>query len=837
MNFYDYYQPGEQLDDSPAHLAAIDIIKAGMQVIPLKKGEKEPANIRNVHGLVANPIHLENIIYYFGEGRDVDIGIILSDDMEFIDVDGKQKPGLLNDFLTSLEQAWPELYEKLVQDNTPNDGCHLIYRSEVVGGKSALAKKHSQYQPVTLIERINKFNGKQYIKCSPSQGYILKRGNPLELPFLTAEERNWLGAFASSFNEVIIPEVKKLDVVREDSPWNVFNTKKDWSYILDELKQRNWTVHLDLPNKVTVRRPGNTSQTHSAVIYKDNNTLFLFTTSSEFEDGKAYTPFGVYALLYHENNVAAASRQLASEGIGTNITIEGQFWRKVGKRIVVKYTELLNYLHAIGYRVYNKTLVQVVDNKVRLVHEDDLKRVFLNEVEFEMVDHFYEKVSTIFSESGGLMAMINELQGEFIRDDKFYTWLFFKNVAVKVSGEQIQHIAYEKLTGYIWESEIIDKEFYTCEYEGCDAERFVGILGGARADNLKKILGYTISRYKDSLNPRAVVLMEDIDPEQEGESQGGSGKGLLFSFCRYFRKTVDFDGKSFRPTDPFLYQNVTPDTSILFIDDVEKNFKFSYLYSILTGALQVNRKNKDQFIMAFEDSPKVVLTSNYSVGEMDQSSQRRKHEFAIIKFFGLDRSPVDEFGRQFFVDWDGLEYGKFFNFMAHCCQLYLSEADSKGIGNVTDNSLERNLISNTNREFVDYMDGQLKMNFFDFAPNHFKTATVKVDGMIVTNAVDVEKWKDSKQDDPDNYLLKGKTELLEKITALTNYRKLTPTKLTQWMKLWSQRRGVVMDFSYRKSMESTRYYRVWEFPVSGEKTETPKSEQKWQSGMEEFEGF
>lgn len=837
MNFYDYYQPGEELDHDPVYLAAADIIKAGMQVIPLKKGEKEPANIRNVHGIVANPIHLQNIEFYFGEGREVDIGIILTDDMEFIDVDGKQKPGLLFDFLTSLERAWPELYDKLVQDNTPNDGCHLIYRSEVVGGKSALAKRHSQYQPVTLIERINKFNGKQYVKVSPSKGYTLKRGNPLSLPFLTAEERNWLGAFCASFNEVIIPEVKRPDVVREDSPWNVFNGQKDWTYILNELKQRHWTEHLDLPNKVTVRRPGNTSQTHSAVIYKDNNTLFLFTTSTEFEDGKAYTPFGVYALLYHDNNVGAASRQLASEGVGTNITQEGQFWRKQGKKVVVKYTELLNYLHGIGYRMYNKTLVQMVDNKIRIVQEEDLKRVFLNEVEFEMVDHFYERVSTIFSDSGGLMAMINELQGEFLRDDKFYTWMFFKNTALKISGASIDQIPYNKLSGYIWDSEIIDRDFYTQDHAKCDAERFISILGGERVDNLKKIMGYTISRYKDSLNPRAVLLMEDIDPEQEGESQGGSGKGLLFSFCRYFRKTVDFDGKSFRSTDQFLYQNVTPDTSILFIDDVEKNFKFSVLYSILTGALAVNRKNKEQIIIPFDQSPKVVLTSNYSVGDMDQSAQRRKYEFAVNKHFGLELSPVDEFGRQFFADWDGLEFVKFFNFMAHCCQIYLANTDSKGIGNVTDNSMERNLVSNTNREFVDYMDSQLRMNFFDFSPMHFKTATVIVDGVTVTNAVDVEKWRNSDQSNPDNYLVKAKTELLDKIAALTNYKKLTPTKLTQWLKLWSKRRLVAMDFSYRKSSDSTRYYRVRDFRDCGEKQEIAKSEGSWQSGMEEFEGF
>ena len=47
--------------------------------------------------------------------------------------------------------------------------------------------------------------------------------------------------------------------------------------------------------------------------------------------------------------------------------------------------------------------------------------------------------------------------------------------------------------------------------------------------------------------------------------------------------------------------------------------------------------------MPFEIAPKVVITSNYNVGEMDQSAARRKHEFAVDKHFGLEKTPVDEF--------------------------------------------------------------------------------------------------------------------------------------------------------------------------------------------------
>lgn len=832
-NFYDYYEPEETLDESPVYHAALSLIDNGFQVIPLNKGNKDPANIKSVYDIISNPINKQNIDFYFKD-RDVDLGIILTDEMEFIDVDCKNKPGITELFLKAVELGWPELYEKLVIDFTPSGGCHLIYRGEITGGKQALAKVHASPNPVTIIERINRFN-KQYIKISPSANYSLKQGNPMELPMISAEERNWLTAIAQSFNEVHIPEVKKSETEREDSPWFVFNQSHDWRYIRNELVERGWSVASDQPDKVLVKRPGKSEQRSSGAIFKESNILYLYTTSSEFEDGKAHTPFGVYCMFNHENNTGRACKQLASEGVGKNIMEEGQFWIRNKSKIEIKYTELLAWLHAIGYRNYNKTFVQIINNIVEVADETAMKCAFINEVEFELQDKMYERVSTIFSPDGGLMSMLNKIPDNFIEDGPDHTWVFFRNLAIKITKDGYEPHDYKSLNGYIWKSDIIDREFYECDYDGCDADKFVDILGNGKKASLMEILGYSISRYKDPLNPRAVVLMEDIDPEDEGESQGGSGKGLLFNFARQFRKSCDFDGKNFRPQDPFLYQNVEPDTSLIFIDDVEKSFKFSSLFSILTGALQINKKNRPQIIIPFEKSPKVFITSNYSVGAMDNSSMRRKYEFAIRKYFGEDMEPKDEFGRQFFTDWDKPEWMKFDNFIATCCRMYLASTNKRGIGNITENSAERSLISNTNKEFVEYMDDQLKLNFFDFAPSFLKTAKVEIAGKTYTNAVDIALWS-RMNDDPDYYLTMGKENMLIKIKHLTGYGKITTTRLTQWMNRWAKARNVEMDTSYKRGNEGERSYRITWF-VTHFESEKPKTKPgTWQPdvGMEDF---
>lgn len=805
MNFYEYAATG-QVDDA-VYLAAKDLMKNGFQVIPLAKGNKRPANeIKNVYDIIARPIHEHNFDFYFKE-RDVDLGIIMDYNMEFIDIDSKNKPGIEQHILRALELGWPELYEKLVIDFTPSGGCHIIYRAEVIGGKSALAKVHANPNPLTIVERISR-SSKQYIKISPSEGYNLHQGDPFKIPFLTAEERNWICAVAASFNEVVKPEVKKKESEREDSPWKVFNTTHDWKYIRNELIDRGWSVYSDREDKVMIKRPGDTKQSYSGVIYKDTNILYLYTPSTEFENEKGYTPFGVYCLLEHDNNTGQAMRQLASQGCGKNIFDEGQFWRKEKHKIKIKYTDLLLWFHSIGYRTYNKTIVQVINNVVQLVDEADMKRAFLNEVEFEIQDEMYEKVSTIFNESGGLMSMLKEIENTFIQDDKDSTWLFFRNIAIKITTESIDPYEYKTLNGYIWKSDIIDRDYYGCDFAGCDAERFIKILGGDKAESLQKIIGYMITKYKDPLNPRAVILMEDIDPENEGESQGGSGKGLCFQFIKQFRKTTDFDGKNFRFSDQFLFQNVDPDTAVIFIDDVEKNFKFNSLFSILTGPLHINKKNKPQVTIPFANSPKIFITSNYSVGGMDTSSKRRKYEFPVTKYFGEEIEPIHVFKRQFFSGWDRAEWLRFDNFIIDCCKKYLAEGDKKTIGNMTDKSTERSLISNTNREFLEYMDSQLSVNFFDFAPGMLKTLVVKnPDGSLTTNAVDYEKYQQHKET-VDYYFVMSKEDFTAKVAKICNYKNLTTTLVTKWLKRWAESRSVEIDLSYKRGSGAERCYRI-----------------------------
>lgn len=807
MNFYDYYSDTDTSIENPCYLAAQSLIENGFHVIPIQKGTKKPHDtIMDIGKIRSNPLNKHNLSFFF-DRPNVEIGIMMHKSMEVLDIDTKNLIGLSDAFMFALRKGWQELYDKLVISKTPTGGLHILYSSDTIGGETVLAQINASPHPLAIIERLNESN-KNYIKCAPSAGYSFIQGNPLEMPRLTSEERTWLCGIASSFNKLVIPEVKKPEAERQDSPWTVFNENNDWSYTLKELKERGWGEIMDLREKVVLKRPGESPQ-HSAYLWKDTNSLYVFSSSTEFIPEKGYSPFGVYSLYYHDNNIPAACRHLASIGIGTNIFDEGKFWKKVKKTIKIKYTELADWLKFVGYRTYKGQIVKITDNIVSIIDEKKLKTAFINEVEYEMTDYFYEIVSKVFSDSGGIMATMMELDDNFIKDDKNTTWLFFKNYAVKVTPMDVIPFQYKELDKYIWEGSIMDRKFHNGDFSGCDAEKFTSILGGSKFDDLRKLLGYSLSRYKDPVNPKAVLLTEDIDPESEGESQGGSGKGLLFDFIRQFRKVVDFDGKSFNSKDPFIFQNVDPDTNILFIDDLDRYFKFTTLFSILTGSLPVNKKNEKQMLLPYNISPKIFLTSNYSIGALDISTERRKYEFSIVKYFGLEIEPIDEFKRQFFTGWDKDEWSKFDNFMADCCRAYLSSHDKKSIGNITLNNKERSLVANTNKDFIEYMDGQLGCNFFDFAPGKICTEKGYLNNVKVGNAVNMEKVLNPS--DPDEYLIMSKDDFLEKMLHKIKMKNLSTTKLTQWMNAWAKFREVKIDTSYKRGASGERCYRIVNF--------------------------
>ena len=165
------------------------------------------------------------------------------------------------------------------------------------------------------------------------------------------------------------------------------------------------------------------------------------------------------------------------------------------------------------------------------------------------------------------------------------------------------------------------------------------------------------------------------------------------------KKLVVIDGKSFNFERSFAYQLVSADTQILCFDDVKKYFDFERLFSVVTEGLTLEKKNKDAIKIPFEKSPKIAITTNYAIKGSGNSFARRKWEIELHQHYNKSYSPLDEFNKLMFGDWDDSEWCIFDNYMVDCLQLHLNE----GLIKSSFVNLEvRQLSAETCHEFIEW---------------------------------------------------------------------------------------------------------------------------------------
>jgi hypothetical protein len=118
--------------------------------------------------------------------------------------------------------------------------------------------------------------------------------------------------------------------------------------------------------------------------------------------------------------------------------------------------------------------------------------------------------------------------------------------------------------------------------------------------------------------------------------------------------------------------------------------------------MTIEKKNKDELFLKYDESPKIAFTTNYSIANNAEHAKRLQRVLEFASFFSSTKTPMDYFGVQFFDGWDHDEWLKFYNFMFYCVHRYMND----GILAV-DNSekLKRKQIKlQFGEDFLDYLD-------------------------------------------------------------------------------------------------------------------------------------
>ena len=384
-----------------------------------------------------------------------------------------------------------------------------------------------------------------------------------------------------------------------------------------------------------------------------------------------------------------------------------KFWTKSDKGVVkIIHFFFKSFLEEHGFYKFNPqasknyVFVRVTNNLIDHTSEKEIKDFILNyllDLDDVSVYNYFAENTRYFREE--FLTLLSSIDVYFIEDNKDTAYLYYKNSAVKVTKNELISIDYLDLGGYVWKDHVIDRGYIKCETTNCDFRKFINNICGnneSRIQSMQSTIGYLLHGWKNLSYSPAVILNDEVISDNP---EGGTGKGLFMNALAQMKKLVVIDGKSFNFEKSFAYQLVSADTQILCFDDVKKYFDFERLFSVVTEGLTLEKKNKDAIKIPFSKSPKVSITTNYAIKGKGSSFERRKWELELSRYYTRDRTPLKEFGKLMFGEWNDEEWCQFDNFMIECLQLYL---DKCLIKSEFVNLKIRQLAAETCHEFIEW---------------------------------------------------------------------------------------------------------------------------------------
>ncbi len=378
------------------------------------------------------------------------------------------------------------------------------------------------------------------------------------------------------------------------------------------------------------------------------------------------------------------------------------------------FVKLTAFFISRGYFIYRTSIdrfvpIRIIDNIVKQVGKKELKDEILNFLtnidQCPEYIHQFALKDIAKAVNYDFLETLPEKNVEFRRDKKDAMQLYFQNCIVKITKEKITTHDYKELNGYIWESQILGRNFNLEEVS--DQGDFVRFIFNLSAKNQKRYIsicsafGFYLHNYKSPSFCPAIILNDEVISDHP---EGGTGKGMFFKAVSKFVKMLKIDGKTFSFDKNFLYQRIAPDTKLIFFDDVKKNFDFERLFSVITEGIGVEKKAKEEIYYEFYDSPKVGVSTNYALRGAGSSHERRKLELEICQHYSNKYKPEQEFGRMFFDEWPESEWSQFDNFMVQCCQVHLK------FGLVEQeliNLPEKRLMAEMTPEFAEFIEDNL----------------------------------------------------------------------------------------------------------------------------------
>jgi len=199
-------------------------------------------------------------------------------------------------------------------------GAHLLYRCSVIAGNTKLARDAAGK---AFIETRGEGG---YLIIAPSNGavhpsggeYRCTSGSLASICTISVQERKDLWELAKSLDQAPSPPESSFDPLRSSAdpanrPGEDFNRRTSWPEVLEP---HGWTRLMTRHGVTYWRRPGKAHGVSATTGYAGTDYLYVFSSSTALDNDRAYTKFGVYALLDHGGDFRAATTALGKAGYG-----------------------------------------------------------------------------------------------------------------------------------------------------------------------------------------------------------------------------------------------------------------------------------------------------------------------------------------------------------------------------------------------------------------------------------------------------------------------------------------------------------------------------------------
>jgi hypothetical protein len=253
----------------------------------------------------------------------------------------------------------------------------------------------------------------------------------------------------------------------------------------------------------------------------------------------------------------------------------------------------------------------------------------------DLINAVLKMRTTLFNEDF-LFRIRDHQTFEFNKDTKEIKFMYFQNGFVEITKDGYDLFPYDKLRGFIWENEIMKKEFRMPkggkDMQESYFEKFLLKVcrdDSKRLHSLKSITGYILHCFTYTKLP--ALVLTDSTVSQEDEANGRTGKTLYCKAIGYvispdpndqsITTFLELNGKDFDPRNKNKYQQASIDTKVVAINDLRRNFDIEHLYNDISEGITVEKKNMNPFRVR----PKIIITTNKTIkaeGDSGRSDNR-----------------------------------------------------------------------------------------------------------------------------------------------------------------------------------------------------------------------